>query len=325
MRKDKSGMEKIAVLSVYYGTLPPYYRLWLRSCEYNPTIDFYLVTDSKLDNLPKNVYHINLSFDEFRCLAEKKLGRKVRIDSPYKLCDFKPLYGPILDEYLKAYDYWAHCDMDLIFGNLRDFFNNYNLSQYDRFLHLGHLSLYRNTDKCNQYYKLPGSNCGSWEQVVSTPKNCLFDEWSGVYGIYRKNNLPMFEERIFADISMIYNRFRLALDDPNYDQQVFYWEDGHVYRSYWINGVEKREEFIYIHFKKRHFDRETFDASTVKAFFVGPSGFTLKTTPVKIADVERINPFYGEAYERKELKELERKEKMQWWKERISRMFKRTV
>lgn len=325
MRKDKAGMEKIAVLSVYYGALPPYYRLWLRSCEYNPTIDFYMVTDIELDNLPKNVYQINLSFNEFRCLAEKNLGRKVRIDAPYKLCDYRPMFGVILEDYLHGYDYWANCDMDMLFGDLRTFFDRYKLSDYDRFLHLGHLSLYRNTDKCNQYYKLPGSNCGSWEQVVSTPKNCLFDEWSGVYGIYHKNNLPMFEERIFADISMIYNRFRLALDDPNYDQQVFYWEDGHVYRSYWINGVEKREEFIYIHFKKRHFDRETFDASTAKAFFVGPDGFTLKTGPVKIEDVERINPFYGESYEKKELKELEWKEKMQWWKERISRMFKRTV
>ena len=55
-------MEKIAVLSVYYGTLPPYYRLWLRSCEYNPTIDFYLVTDIAVENLPKNVHVIPLSF-----------------------------------------------------------------------------------------------------------------------------------------------------------------------------------------------------------------------------------------------------------------------
>lgn len=67
-------MEKIAVLSVYYGTLPPYYRLWLRSCEYNPTIDFYLVTDIAVENLPKNVHVIPLSFQEFHTLAEKKLG-----------------------------------------------------------------------------------------------------------------------------------------------------------------------------------------------------------------------------------------------------------
>ena len=86
-------MEKIAVVSVYYGTLPPYYRLWLRSCEYNSTIDFYLVTDIELDKLPKNVHKINLSFTEFHALAEKKLGRKVCLDAPYKICDYRPMFG----------------------------------------------------------------------------------------------------------------------------------------------------------------------------------------------------------------------------------------
>lgn len=58
-------MEKIAVVSVYYGTLPPYYKLWLRSCEYNSTIDFYIVTDIEVENLPKNVHIINLSLQSF--------------------------------------------------------------------------------------------------------------------------------------------------------------------------------------------------------------------------------------------------------------------
>ena len=43
-------MEKIAILIVYYGKLPPYFDLWLRSCEFNETIDFYVVTDNKLCN-----------------------------------------------------------------------------------------------------------------------------------------------------------------------------------------------------------------------------------------------------------------------------------
>lgn len=316
-------MEKIAILSVYYGTLPPYYRLWLRSCEYNSTIDFYLVTDISVTNLPKNVHIIPLSFQEFHALAEKKLGIPVCMDTPYKLCDYKPLYGQILEDYLRGYDYWAHCDMDLIFGDLRAHFNKYNLIKYDRFLHLGHLSLYRNTEKCAKFYTLRGSKCGSWKDVVSTPKNCLFDEWSGVYGIFRENSLPMFEERIFADISMIYSRFRLALDDVNYDQQVFYWENGHVYRTYWLNGKENTEEFIYIHFKKRKFSKETFDATSTKGFFIGPNGFTEKNGPVTREDVERINPFYGAEYEKKELKLQHKMEDRKRWKDRFNRLLRR--
>ena len=313
-------MTKIAIISVYYGTLPTFYRLWLRSCEYNPSIDFYLVTDIAVDNLPKNVRIIKMTFSEFHTLTERKLGRNVRIDAPYKLCDYKPMYGQILEDYLVGYDYWAHCDMDMVFGDLRKFFDAYDLCKYDRFLHLGHLSLYRNTSQCNHYYMLPGSRCGSWEDVVTNPKNCLFDEWSGIYGIFHENHLPMFEERIFADISMIYSRFRLALDDPNYDQQVFYWDDGHVYRTYWLNGEEKTEEFIYIHFKKRKFGKEPFDAATIKAFFIGPDGFNEKTGLVRREDVDRINPYQGVEYEKRELKHQRQMEERQKWKDRFNRI-----
>lgn len=314
-------MEKIAVISVYYGKLPPYYRLWLRSCELNPTIDFLFFTDIELYDLPENVHLINMSLQSFKELASKKLERDVCIDTPYKLCDYRPMFGQILQDYLTGYDYWAHCDMDMVFGDLRSFFDRLKLNNYERFLYLGHLSLYRNTTVCNQYYKLPGSRCGSWEYVVSTPRNCLFDEWSGVYGIFHENKLPMFEERIFADISMIYARFRLALDDPNYDQQVFYWENGKVYRSYWRGGIEHQEEFIYIHFKKRHFGKESFDASAAQAFFIGPDGFTEKEGPAKIEDVERINPFHGAAFERRELKRMQWAEKKRWVKEKITQLF----
>lgn len=321
MKGGNKIVERIAVLSVYYGSLPPYYRLWLRSCEYNPTIDFYLVTDIAVDNLPKNVYIIKMTFSEFHTLAERKLGRNVRIDAPYKLCDYRPMYGQILEDYLVRYDYWAHCDMDMVFGDLRKFFNEYDLSKYDRFLHLGHLSLYRNTPQCNHYYMLPGSRCGSWEDVVKNPQNCLFDEWSGIYGIFHENHLSMFEGRIFADISMIYSRFRLALDDPNYDQQVFYWEDGHIYRTYWLDREEKTEEFIYIHFKKRKFGKESFDAASIKAFFIGPDGFTEKTGLVRREDVDRINPYQGVEYEKRELKHQRQMEERQKWKDRFNRIW----
>lgn len=313
-------MEKIAVISVYYGVLPPNYELWLRSCEYNKTIDFLFITDIELESLPSNVKLIKLTFAQFRKLAEEKLGMSVRLDKPYKLCDFRPMYGQILEDYLIGYDYWAHCDMDLIFGDLRSFFDKYDISHYDRFLYLGHLSLYRNTPHCNQYYKLPGSKCGSWEEVVSTPQNHCFDECVGIYEIFRKNNLPIFEKRVFADIAIVYNRFRLALDDINYDKQVFYWENGHVYRSYWLDGKEFCDEFIYIHFKKRNFSKELFDAHSATAFFIGPNGFTKKKGKVSLTDVDRINPYPGIAYEKMELRRYQFNEMMTRCRQKLNRI-----
>lgn len=172
------------------------------------------MTDIELDWLPDNVHQINMSFSNFHNLIENKLGLDIRLDAPYKICDYRPMFGKIFEDYLGEYDYWANCDMDMIFGDLRKFFNENDLNKYDRFLHLGHLSLYRNTPECNQYYKLSGSKCGTWKDVFTNPDNCLFDEWSGVYGIFHENNIPMFEKRIFADISMIYSRFSIFVFPP---------------------------------------------------------------------------------------------------------------
>jgi hypothetical protein len=38
----------------------------------------------------------------------------MEIRNPYKICDWKPFYGHIFREYLVAYDFWGHCDMDII-------------------------------------------------------------------------------------------------------------------------------------------------------------------------------------------------------------------
>lgn len=287
-------MLKFAVITVYYGALPKFYRTWLRSAQANPDIDFFIVTDIDIEYLPENVKKIHLSFEELHTLAEKKLGKPVVLHKHYKLCDYKPMYGIIFEDYLKGYDYWAHADMDLVFGNLQKFFDLYNIEKYERFMHLGHLSFYRNTEKGNSVFKLDGAIGGSWENVISTEQNCLFDEWRGIYGIYHKHNVPMFEKKIFADVTSNYHRFRLSQKCPNYKQQVFYWQDGGVFRTYIENGELKEEEFIYIHFKKRPFEREPFDAFNADGFFIGPDGFSAKKTKETTkADIDKYNKYPG--------------------------------
>lgn len=317
------NMEKIAIISVYYGKLPDYFDLWLLSCKYNPTIDFFIVTDNEIYDLPENVKKLDFSFEDLRSLISKKLECPCVLDTPYKLCDYRPMYGVIFSEYLIGYDYWGNCDMDMIFGNLKKFFEKYNLSQYERFLHLGHLSLYRNTEKSNHYFQLSGSNL-NWKNVISTNSSCLFDEWNGIYGIYKKNNITMFDKRIFADISMMYKRFRLALDDINYDYQVFYWENGGVYRTYWNGENCETDEFIYIHFKRRKMERNDFDAKSVNAFFIGPEGFTEKKLKnINKDDVSKYNFYPGAYEEERELKRFSAAEKKQRRKKRIIKLLNR--
>lgn len=122
----------------------------------------------------------------------------------------------------------------------------------------------------------------------------------------KKHGIPLFERRIFADISRLYHRFRLALDDVNYKNQVFYWEDGKLYRAFLDGEAVFTEEFLYIHFSGRKLGKADFDEEAAMAFFISPEGFCLKEKgcPSK-TEILTNNRFPGkiqEAYERNRAK-----------------------
>ena len=281
----------ICIIGVYFGKLPAYFNLWLQSCERNADTDFLVVTDNKLTDLPNNVKCVNMLFKEFKSLVDEKLGFETALTTPYKCCDFKVVYGIVLSDYLKTYDFWGHCDFDLIFGNIRTFITEEILEKYDKVLPLGHLSLYRNTPECNNRYKESGSRIGDYVKVYTNPQNVAFDEMRGIYQIYLKNDFPMYSQRPFADIATTYKRFRTS-EKNNYKYQAFYWEDGRVYRSgYKKNKESFTEEYVYIHFQKRGFNNTV--ESDQSAFYICPDGFVKKNhshIPI-IDDIKKVNPY----------------------------------
>lgn len=293
---------KICVIGVYFGELPNYITLWMKSCRYNPTVDFILFTDKKLRSLPPNVINYNITLAQMKEKIEKLLGFEVCLKKPYKICDYRPIYGLLFSDYLVKYDYWGHCDFDMIFGDLQPFFDKYHLYQYDRFNALGHLSLYRNTSEVNNRFQCDGSR-ENYKEVFTTDKNCIFDEIPGMTAIYLKNKFPFFTKRIFADIATVYDRFRLIdeykLDKPaiNYPLQIFYWEEGKCFRAYYKDAVWHKEEFLYIHFKKRKNFIVEFDVDSVKSFYITKYGFYQKKDEVKENIVKKLNPYKGKIYE----------------------------
>lgn len=269
---------KICIINVYFGTFPKYFRLWLKSAERNPNIDFLIFSDSTYTDLPPNVRIVQSSLRDIRQRAECALGFKVVLDTPYKCCDYKVIYGLLFREELLGYDYWGHCDLDLIWGNLEKCFIENDITRFDRFFFLGHLSLYRNTDTVNNYFKLPGGAV-DYRTVFTTNQSYAFDEIDGMVRIYQKHGLPMFSEKKFADISSIYRRFRLATPSiigekiHNYRYQVFIWKDGGVYRLYRKENRINSEEYAYIHFKKRPNFALNFDWQNCSAFVIADRGF----------------------------------------------------
>jgi hypothetical protein len=171
--------KKLALLVCYFGKLPWYFDYFVHSCKYNPTVDFFTITDdtSFCKAVHPNVKLIHKTLDEISDLATEQLGFKVSLSYGYKLCDFKPAYGVIFSELLQGYDWWGHIDLDIIFGDIRAFMTDELLDNYDLisvrpdFLH-GCFLLFKNVDKTNTLF----THSKDFKKVFSSDKHYCFDE-----------------------------------------------------------------------------------------------------------------------------------------------------
>lgn len=78
----------------------------------------------------------------------------IALPSPYKLCDFRPIYGKLFQQYINGADFWGFGDIDLIYGDIRQFITENVLQNYDLISGWGHLTLVRNNDYWNNFYKI---------------------------------------------------------------------------------------------------------------------------------------------------------------------------
>ena len=292
-------MNRICVIGVYFGTLPQYFDLWLKSAEYNTNIDFLIFTDCHYKNLPQNVRFVESNLEKIKTKIESVLGRTVELSKPYKCCDYRPCYGLVFSEYLNGYDYWGHCDFDMIFGDIESFMKRFHYEEYDKFLSQGHLAFYKNTDDNNNVFRKKGSKCGEIDEIFSYPDAYAFDETSGIGSIYKYNGLKYFDKRIFADITPIHKRFVLSGNDPNYNDQTFYWEKGKIYRLYFQNGLIKKEEYIYIHFQKRG-ALPIINGNLERGFYITNKGFIPREESETLQTIRRLNPKISDSYEKME-------------------------
>jgi len=121
------------MIITHFGALPRYLNYFLQSCSYNEHIDFFIFTDQVFDVYPShtNVRFIPFSLTKFNALATRKIGKPIQVAKSYKLCDFKPAYGLIYEDYVAAYDFWGFCDTDMVFGDTSKVLTPQLLTSYD--------------------------------------------------------------------------------------------------------------------------------------------------------------------------------------------------
>lgn len=274
---------KIVFILPYFGKLPSNFDLWLKTCQANPEFDWLIIGDNDLPaNLADNVSCFY--FEDIPALAkfiQAKLNLKIKINSAYKFCDFRPLYGAIFEDYLDGYDFWGFCDMDVFFGRLSNFLTPEILNGHDIIQRWGHLTLVRNNETCNRLYE----KCFDYStigDVLNWNMNQGTDERIMPYVGQNAGLRCYFNQTWMADVAPHTFQYRMdRLGDNNYTSQIFAWENGVLYRYFLNEGHIHRDEFMYIHLQKR--DIEILNRVTGD-FMITPNGIYQKTREVNLSD-----------------------------------------
>lgn len=262
-------MKKLCFIIPYFGKFNNYYPLFLKTCEWNKDFNWLVFTDDKTEyNYPNNVKRIEIQFSECQDLVKSKFNTAVSLVHPYKLCDLKPMYGYIFEEHIKEYQFWGHCDVDTLMGNLNRWLTDDILEYYDKLFQLGHMTIYKNTYENNRLFMHEHRGHFPYKLVLANPKNCWFDEeWNNLSNINRifiDNGKRILKEDFSLNISLSYNRFvrgkfvgpentdmpyGFEIEKPK--DALYIWKNGELYRLYKKNGELVREDFLYLHLQKR--------------------------------------------------------------------------
>lgn len=264
--KEYSQKYKYILICPYFGKLPTNFDLWQLSCLSNDNYLFVVITDdASKTSQSENVIIVRCGFKEFREYVQSKFDFKISLKKPYKLCDFKPTYGYLLDEYIQGFQYWGYCDLDLIFGDLSKFMPK---EDYCKISHLGHFCLYRNTKELREAF-MSTTKLGyiDYKDILSSDVNFGFDEIGdyGINDIFKLKGYSIYPYELYsADISCARKGMAIAvLNDGKFHAdvgtRVFAYEDGKVLAYNLHSNTITKKEYAYVHLQKRKMNNNVTD------------------------------------------------------------------
>ncbi|PKN53493.1 MAG: hypothetical protein CVU55_02400 [Deltaproteobacteria bacterium HGW-Deltaproteobacteria-13] len=258
-------MKSIIIIIDYFGIKwPEWFPIYLESCRKNPTITwlFHTNCDHSSFNI-ENVIFSSMTKEEYIKNVNQKLGINFPPDDNYKICDLRPAYGELYEEEIRGYDFFGYGDIDLLYGDIRKFYNDEvlknNVISTLTWCFSGHLTLIRNTQWLRRMFR----RITNWRSLLEKDGNQTFDENIFIKAFRR---YPPFLSGKLKSIRFIYDiiypatiRHRrglylkeqfttpltheLWLDGTFNHPEVWFWKDGHV-----TNNKDENREFIYIHF-----------------------------------------------------------------------------
>ena len=255
--------KKCILILPYFGNFKNYFNMFLKSCGMNKKINWLIISDQKCPQNYENIKWINIEFDEFKKMIQEKFEFSVSLDTPYKLCDFKPAYGYVLENYIREYDYWGHCDCDLIFGNLEKMLIPLLNGNYDKLFAAGHLTIYKNSKENNRrFMKKNKQGISLYKIAFSNNKIFGFDEdcyQENVHVLFQNDKCNLYEEDLSFNISTtFYNIFREFYDSKKHiwkkeylNSNVLVWDGLNILRFQKKGSNIIKNQYLYVHLQMR--------------------------------------------------------------------------
>jgi hypothetical protein len=150
----------VVIVNTFFGNPPPWLPAFFRSCQTNSDVHWLICCDFEAP-APANVTMKRMDLREFNARASAVVGVPITIEPALvrKICDFKPLYGLMFADDLRAFDWWAYSDLDVIWGDVRRFVTDDLLNSHivisPRQRKLGgHGTFWRNTEANNRTFEI---------------------------------------------------------------------------------------------------------------------------------------------------------------------------
>ena len=280
--------KKACFVVPYFGTLPNYFDIFLRTCRQNEDFDWLIITDDDTAHpYPKNVHVQYTTFEAFRSRVQAHFDFTIALPRAYKICDFRAAFGEIFADELHEYRFWGHCDLDQYFGKINHFVTDSVLNEYDKILCLGHFTLFRNIPYINGLYKTSDRRSNqSFRDAFSSEGHWIFDEWP-TNGNTSSNRIFKQEEvktwlcpQCFCDLQPFRSLFHRTLfnyeteswTDDFVRNEIYIWKDGLLTRCYIKDNSLQMEEILYVHIRQRKMLQAEYDR-VKNGFLIVPNRF----------------------------------------------------
>lgn len=166
----------------YIGKIGSFSQLSLETLSANVDKLFVFTNDTKYQPAAKNIEVVLKNLEELSELASNALRYKIVLNTPYKLCDLKPFYGVIFNEWVKDYDTICFGDSDCIYSStMKQVINDFEAKHKgsisvggDR----GHFML-MTKDFSSKMPQISKNYFGDklLSKIITSPKNFAFDEF----------------------------------------------------------------------------------------------------------------------------------------------------